>query len=483
MLVSTLGGAMGLLVAFASARALLAVGPASLREGVPVAMNLSVLAFAMLLAVGSAMVFGLLPAIRISKASPGAALREAGRGNAGSPRSRLWGFLIAGEVAMAVILLVASGLIIRSFRNMMEVDTGFDPRPVTTIDFALPSALYPNDDVIREFHERVMPAMRALPGVTAAGYINHLPLSGFSMNGALEIEGVGDAPGYADYRVASDDYFASLSIPMLAGRDFDVSVDRPDAPPVVIVNEAFVRSLLPQGTTSDLAVGKRIRNLRNESWYYGADQWLTIVGVVGDVRHGGPLSSPTPEAYVHVLQRSVRAGAGYITIRVNSAGLAGSIRSAVREVAPDVPFEIVALEARSTGVVAERRFGMLVLAGFAGLALCLGAIGIYGVVSYSVERRRREMGVRLALGATPGAVVARTITRSLISVGAGVLLGIPAALLAARLLRGMLFGVALVDPVTLVAVVAGLAGVALLASWLPARRVASIDPVATLRAE
>jgi ABC-type antimicrobial peptide transport system permease subunit len=126
---------------------------------------------------------------------------------------------------------------------------------------------------------------------------------------------------------------------------------------------------------------------------------------------------------------------------------------------------------------------MLVLAGFAGLALCLGAIGIYGVVSYSVERRRREMGVRLALGATPGAVVARTITRSLISVGAGVLLGIPAALLAARLLRGMLFGVALVDPVTLVAVVAGLAGVALLASWLPARRVASIDPVATLRAE
>jgi predicted permease len=195
LLVSTLGGAMGLLVAFASARALLAVGPASLREGVPVAMNLSVLAFAMLLAVGSAMVFGLLPAIRISKASPGAALREAGRGNAGSPRSRLWGFLIAGEVAMAVILLVASGLIIRSFRNMMEVDTGFDPRPVTTIDFALPSALYPNDDVIREFHERVMPAMRALPGVTAAGYINHLPLSGFSMNGALEIEGVGDAPG------------------------------------------------------------------------------------------------------------------------------------------------------------------------------------------------------------------------------------------------------------------------------------------------
>jgi predicted permease len=484
LLVSALGASAGLIVSVVAAKALIAAGPASLIDGARIEMNLPILVFAAVLAIGSAAVFGLFPAIRITRTSPGDALREAGRGNAGSPRSRLWGVLIAAEVALAVILLVASGLILRSFRNVMEVDPGFSIRGVATADFSLPSVLYPDEAAIRSFHDRLLPAIRALPGVEAAGFINHLPFAGMSMNGGLEIEGLGDAPGYADYRVVSDDYFASLSIPIRAGRDFDPVIDQPNARPAVIVNEAFVRSLLPAGTMMTQAIGTRIRNLRNESWFYDPEQWLTIVGVVGDVRHGGPLSVPEPETYVHSLQRPIRAGGGFVTVRGPGAtGLATALRQTIRSIDSNVPVEISTLEARSADIVAERKFGMIVLGVFAGLALCLGAIGIYGVVSYAVERRRREMGVRLALGATPAAVVGKTIARSLLAVGAGLVIGLPAALASARLLRGMLFGVDIVDEMTLAVVALGLLCVGVLASWIPARRVAAIDPVGALRNE
>jgi putative ABC transport system permease protein len=484
LLVSVLGASAGLIVSVMAAKALIAAGPASLLNGARIEMSLSMLGFATVLAIGSAAVFGLLPAVRISRTSPADALREAGRGNAGSPRSWLWSVLIAAEVALAVILLVASGLILRSFRNVMEVDPGFSIRDVVTADFSLPSVLYPDEAAIRSFHDRLLPAIRALPGVQAAGFINHLPFAGVSMNGALEIEGLGDAPGYADYRVVSDDYFASLSIPFRAGRDFDPVIDQPDARPAAIVNEAFVRSLLPAGTTMSQAIGMRIRNLRNESWFYDPEEWLTIVGVVGDVRHGGPLSVPQPETYVHSLQRPIRAGGGFVTVRGPGAtGLATALRQTVRFIDPNVPVEISTLEARSADIVAERRFGMIVLSVFAGLALCLGAIGIHSVVSYAVERRQREMGVRLALGATPAAVVGKTIARSLLAVATGLAIGLPAALASARLLRGMLFGVDIVDEMTLAIVALGLLSVGLLASWIPARRVAAIDPVGALRNE
>lgn len=483
LLISAIGGMAGLVIAMIAGRALVAMGPAILLADMPGRPDPVVLGFTALISIGSAMLFGGMPALRVSRADPGITLREAGRGNAGGARSHRWSVLIGAETALAVVLLVAAGLLTRSFRNVMAVDPGFDADRVATADFALPQVVYPDETAIRSWHARIMPLVRALPGVDVAGYINHLPLGGMAMNGALEIEGVGDAPGSADYRVVSDDYFASMGIPIRAGRDFDPLQEGQFTAPAAIVNEAFVRTLLSPGTMPDNAIGMRIRNLRNESWYYDPEQWLTIVGVVGDVRHGGPLSEPDPEVYVHVLQRPIRAAGGFLTVKTRGPANGAALRAAVQALDPNVPVEVSTLEARSAQVLAGRRFGMLVLAAFAGLALALGAIGIYGVVSYSVERRRREMGVRLALGATVGDVVGRTVRRALVAVAAGLAVGVPAAIAVATLLRGMLFGVEVVDGATLSAVIAVLFGVGLLACWIPARRLAAIDPVATLRAD
>jgi predicted permease len=484
LLLSVLGGGAGLLVAMISVKVLVAAGPSGLLGGRAIGLDGNVLAFTALLSFTSAIVFGLVPAQRLSHADPGATLRESPRGEAGSMTGRLWSTLVAAEVALAVILLVSAGLLMRSFRHVIEVDPGFDVRGVTTVDLSLPSTLYPDEDAIRAWHARVLPAVRAIPGIEAAAFINHLPLGGASMNGALEIDGLGDAPGPADYRVVSDGYFASLGIPLRAGRDFDALNDRPGTPPAVIVNEAFVRHLLPAGSTAGDAVGRRIRNLRNESWHYGTQEWLTIVGVVGDIRHSGPLTNPEPETYVSAAQRPLRAGVGHLTVRASAQpGLATALRAAIRAVDPNVPIEISTLETRSADTLAQRRFGMFVLAAFAGLAVVLGGIGIYGVVSYTVERRRREMGLRLALGASSGEVVGRTVSRAMLAVAAGLALGVPSGLAATRLMQGLLFGVRTFDPLTLGSVVTVLLAIALLASWVPARRIAAIDPAVTLRSD
>ena len=479
LLLAGLGTVAGLFLAWALLRALVALGTAPALRQATLEIDGRVLAFSILLAVSSAILFGLLPALRLTDGDQGSVLREGGRGAAGPARGRLWNVLVAMEVALALVLLVGSGLLIRSFRQVITVDPGFDARGVLTADLALPNAVYPNDTAVARFHERLLDALKPVPGIEQLGVINHLPLSGSSINGSLEIEGSGESSDYADYRVASEGYFEAMGIPVVRGRAFNAR-DRIGTPTVALINRTAAQHYF----AGDDPVGKRIRNLANEGGYYG-DEWLTIVGVVGDVRHAGLLAEPRREVYVSAMQRGLRAAAATLVIRTRdvSPALVSALRERIREIAPDVPIEPQSMQDRIGSSVADRRFSMLVLGTFAALALLLAAVGIYGVVSYGVERRRREMGVRLALGAAPVSVRGLVVRNAMRTVLAGLVLGALGALALTRLLQGMLVGVSRFDPLTFSAVVLLLGVVGFVASWVPARRTTRIDPMITLRTE
>jgi putative ABC transport system permease protein len=312
------------------------------------------------------------------------------------------------------------------------------------------------------------------------GLIQHLPLGGMSHNGSFEVEGRGESGDvYPGYRVASSDYFPVMGIPLRRGRLFGPE-DHAGVGDVAVINLALAERMWP----GEDPIGKRIRNLANDSWKY-PDRWITIVGVVGDVRHGGLLEAAAPEIYVHYLQRPNRAQNAVVTLRtsVPPASLVGTARTRIRALDSNVPAEFSTMSARVVESVADRRFSMLVLSVFAAVALVLAAVGIYGVVSYSVARRTREIGIRLALGARPAAVRAlvQKGTMMVVLVGAG--FGILAALLLTRVMASLLYGVSPVDPVTFGAVTLVLAAVAWMASYIPARRTTRIDPLITMQAE
>jgi putative ABC transport system permease protein len=479
-LLATLGTAAGLFFAWLLLRGVQAMSTASAVRAATVVIDGRVLGFSILLAVASALLFGLFPVMRLREGTTADTMRQGGRGSAGPARGGLWNALVIAEVALALVLLIGSGLLVRSFRQVLAIDPGFEPDGVLTAQLSLPGAVYPTDTTVAAFHGRLLAELRALPGVDAAGVISHLPLGGASISGALEIEGKGEDSGYAAYRVASDGYFEAMGIPIVRGRGF-TDRDVVGTPTVALLNETAARTMFPDAD----AIGRRIRDLSNESWYYGREEWLTIVGVVGDVRHGALLSEPAPEVYVSARQRGMRARDATLILRTDAltTALVGSVRDRLRTIAPEVPVAIRTMNDRVAGSVADRRFTMLVLGAFAVVALLLAGVGIYGVVSYGVERRRREMGVRLALGAAPAGVRALVIGHAMRIVVAGLVLGALGAVALTRLLAGMLFGVSPLDPLTFAAVSALLGAVALFASWVPARRTTKIDPMITLRTE
>ncbi len=478
LLLSLPGALVGVVIAAGTGRALDLFGPAALQDAA-IGIDGGVLAFTLAVTVLAALVFGAGPALRVAHTEPAAVLRSGARGSTGG--IRIWNVLITAEVALAVTLLVSAGLILRSFQRVMAIDPGFEPRGVTTVAISVPEASYPDDVDVARFYGQLLERVRAVPGVVNAGLINHLPFGGVAINGDFVIEGSGTADGYADYRVVSDDYFAALGVPVLRGRDFDALLDRRDHATAVIVNETFARRFFPAGD----AVGRRIRALANDSWVYGQEDWLTIVGVAGDVRHSGPLSAPVPETYVYTGQRPYRARDAFmvVAVRDGAADIAIALRRAIRDVDPEIPVEMVPMEARFAAAFAARRFGLGVLAAFAGVALVLAGVGIFGVVAYAVERRRREMGVRLALGAAPGGVVLRTVRHAMTAVAIGIAIGITITAATTRLLRSLLYETAATDALAFAGSISLLALVGLLASWLPARRIAGIDPVRTLRAD
>jgi putative ABC transport system permease protein len=353
---------------------------------------------------------------------------------------------------------------------------------VLTVDLALPDSKYPADAERARYYEAVLDDLRALPGVGAAGLVQHLPLGGVSWNGSFEIEGRGQSGEmgvYAHYRVASAGYVEAMGIPVLRGRAFDVG-DRAGSAAVALVNRSLAERVWP----GEDPVGKRIRDLANEPAQY-REEWLTVVGVVGDVRHGGLLAEVPPELYVNVLQRPDRAVAAVVAVRadVPPAHLIAPVRERIAAVDADVPAAFATMSTRLQESVANRRFTLLVLSVFAAGALVLAALGIYGVVAYTVARRRREIGVRLALGGDARRVMRWVVGRVLGLAVAGLLGGLALAAAGTRLLGGLLHGITAFDPLSFAGAAAVLLVVALVAAYLPARRAARVDPMVTLRAE
>ncbi|HEX6198977.1 MAG TPA: FtsX-like permease family protein, partial [Thermoanaerobaculia bacterium] len=392
---------------------------------------------------------------------------------------RAWRVLVAAEVALALVLLAGSGLLLRSLWETLREDPGFDPERVVAASVSLPGSRYPGEAERRAFFQELLGELAASPGVAGAGVISDLPLGGSGAGGLMEVEGGVVPSATAEYRVTDAGYFETLGIPLLAGRRFDAR-DHRDAPHAVLVNRALAEAVWP----GQDPVGRRMTGGGMDN-YWDQDVWATVVGVVGDVRQQELTRADRPTAYFHYLQRPDRLWAGDVVVRGADGGerIAAALDRAIRDTDPQVPYELRSMGEVVSGSVARQRFSASLLGGFALVGLLLAAVGIYGVVSYTVAQRRKELGIRLALGATPPRVRNQVLTGAMAPVAAGLALGLAGSLAAGRLVASLLYGVEPADPATLATVAALLAGTALAASYLPARETVRIDPVETLKAE
>jgi predicted permease len=476
------GGAIGVLLAFWAVSALVSIAPAELPRVDDIGINSQVLVFAVFTSIATGLVFGMAPLVHARRAQPMQALREGGRDTTASETmGKLRPLLISAEVALALVLMVGATLITRTLVAITAVEPGFDQHNVMTFRVAVPGARYAGGDPVVNFHRSLRERIGGLSGVSGAGAVSTLFLSRLPNMASIAVEGGPPrAPGATVESVPFDavtpDFFDAMRIPLISGRKFS-ETDRHGSTPVVMVNQAFVRRYFPDGN----AIGKRFTfgdgTGNNVSW-------LEIVGVVADARRSGLVQAPRPEAYFPHAQYQARA-LTYV-VRTNSDPLAmvAPIRSIVHELDPLVPVsDVETLEQSLSESLAARRFIMMLLSGFAALALVLASIGIYGVVAYLVTQRTRELGIRFALGANRASVIRMIVVQSLRNVIPGVAVGIVAALLLSRFLRAQLYGVAPTDATTYIAVGAVLVCTSVLASLLPAVRAARIDPLEALRAD
>jgi len=482
LVIAVLGCGAGLVLAEGLLRGMALVAPPELVVMQTARLDLPVVGFTAATALATALLFGFLPGLRISAVDTGQLMR--GSRGASSRRGAIWSALVAVQVALAVILLIGSGLLIRSFARVTQVDLGFDPVGVTTFATDLPELNYPDVQQAIRFHDRVLELVRAIPGVQAAGVTLVPPLADEGPSGGIEVEGkpalspAYPSTGHGIYQLASVGFFQSLGIKIVRGRDFAES-DTPTSPPVVIVNQQLAAREWP----GEDPIGKRFRESGMDR--VAVEPWATVIGVARDVP-ASSRTSPPGETYYYTY-RQLPNRARFLTATVRSilptAQLERAIRAAIDRVDPNVPAEFGTMPAVVASSVATRRFMVLLLGLFAGVALLLAAVGIYGVVAYSVAQRTREIGIRIALGAAPAAVGRMVQLGAMGVVLAGVAIGVAGALGATRLLRSLLYEVTPTDPLAFGGVIVLLVVTAWLASWAPARRGTRIDPVAAIRAE
>jgi len=483
---AVIGGAAGVVVVALTLRTIMAAVPDDIPLLDEVRLDPVVFAFAAGVTVSSALIVGLLPATRAGSAWYEALASSSTRVSGGARTSRVRGVLVVAQVALALVLLVGAGLLVRSFIRMNMVDYGFRPDGLLAASLDIPRATYSDRSAQSRFYGRVLDRVRALPGVAFASTTSGAPASRSAMTFGFAIEGrpAPNPSGREDpvpLRAVMPDYFRTLGIPLVHGRAIETT-DRENSQPVVLVNEALAQRFWKSG---DEAVGRRI------SFIGPGGPWYEIVGVVGDTRDDG-LDQPAPAAvYVPYAQRQEQwAWLTFQTLVVRAqpglepSDLLPSIRGALRELDPSLPLQnvrtVTQLYAENA---ARRRFAMQLTAGFAALSLLLGAIGIYAVVAYSVAQRRREIGIRLALGAQPRAVARQIVRGALGLASVGAVLGVLSALGLTRFLETLLFGVEPTDAATFVSMAALLLAIATLASWVPARRAMRVDPVEALRTE
>ena len=474
-----LGGALlGLLVADWSMSALLALAPDSLPRAQELGLDGRALGFAMILALATGVGFGLAPALQAARTDVHDALKESARGSSESRlRRRLRGALVAGEIAIALVLLVGAGLLIRSFTRLQDVDPGFQARDAWTVGLSLPDAKYPDDAAQARFVDEATRRVAAIPGVGVTGASNVVPFTGNDYILGFDIQGHPPAkPGEeisTNYYAITPDYFRAMGVPLIRGRFFD-DRDRAGANRVAIINESMAKRFFGGADP----IGQHI-NVTN-----GPETWREIVGVVGDVKHYA-LDQATPlQTYEPIAQKPSNVFTFVVRTSGPVAGLPASIRTAIHAVDPDQPVARVApLTQLLADSIARRRFAMLLFVVFSGVALVLASVGIYGVMSYAATRRRGEIGIRMALGAQRADVLRLILGQGSRLIAAGLVAGLAGALLLTRFLGSMLFDVGRHDPLTFAAIAALLAAVALLACLVPAFRATRVDPLIALRSE
>jgi putative ABC transport system permease protein len=477
VLLAGLGAAAGLALAWAGTRMLVTLSPNILPRASEIAMDTPALGFTAAIAVLTGILFGLAPAIHMAKTDLMAALRDGGRGNAiGFRRNRLRSVLVVGEVALALVLLSGAGLLMRSFYHLQSMDPGFDPHDVLTFRTNLPAAKYKSDEAQAAFYRRALERIRSMPGVTAAGAAQIFPLAGddyilsFGQLGKPPVP-AGNQPSAA-YYAATPGYFRALKIPITRGRDF-TERDNAAAPPVAIVSESMAR----QFYANENPLGQRIQ-MGNGS------KPAEIVGIAGDVRDQQLESKGRPAVYEPAAQ--IPFNAMYFGVRTSGdpAALIASVRSAMRELDAELPLDGVGtVDALVATSLSQRRFAMLLMAIFAGLALVLAMVGIYGVISYSVTQATQEIGIRMALGARRGDVLGMVFGYAGVLIAAGLAIGAGAALGTGRFLASQLFEVKPADPATYAAVAGVLLATGLVACAIPALRAMRVDPLVALRNE
>jgi len=479
LLLGLISGALGLMLALWGMDLLLSAIPIDIPFWMKFDLDGRVLGFTAACSLLTGFVFGTAPALEASNPDLNETLKEGGRSGEGGGRHRLRSLLVVAEIALSLVLLVGAGLMMRSFMSLQHVNAGFNPGGVLTAYIALPGAKYRPPEKRATFFNQLLERVRGIPGVQCAGSNTGLPLAGNNWGRSLTVEGypvlsVGEAPAI-NHCVISTDYFAAMGIPILKGRDFDER-DARDAAKVTIIDERLSREYWP----NEDPLGKRIRFGPPED----NEPWHTIVGVVREVKHDRLDASTRMSVYLPFAQMPI----GGSSLAIRSSGrpesLIGAVRAKVKELDPDLPLTQVRpmteIVARS---VWQPRLYTALFGVFAAVALILATVGIYGVMSYAVTQRTREIGLRMALGADRKAVLKLVVGHGVVITAIGIGAGLAAAIGLTRLMSSLLFGVTATDPITFAAVSVALAGVALGACFVPAMRAAKVDPMVALRYE
>jgi putative ABC transport system permease protein len=485
LLLAALGGGLGLIIAKWGTDALVAVVPGNIPRIGATELDGAVLAFTLVLSLATGIIFGLVPAWQASHVDLNTALKSGARGAGGTEgKRRVRNALVMTEVALALILLICASLLIQTFARLGRVDTGMRTDHLFTAQIGLPQSAYPKPENMIAFFDQLMPRLRAIPGVESVTTTWPLPLSGSNNTSSFDIEEhpapEGQQPD-SPHRIVGPDYFKTMGIPVKQGRGFEAT-DQFKSLPVVIVNEEFVHKFFP-GQTVQNVVGKHIK----PSWSVGDEKALmrTIVGVVGNVKHRTLRMEFTPEIYLLASQIPVDSMSIVARTNIsNPTAITSAVRNELAAVDRNIPLVRVRIfDEYLARALARPRFNAMLLSIFAGTALLLTAIGIYGVMAYSVSQRTSEIGIRIALGAGKNAIFRLIVGQAMSIVAISVVAGIVGAFAATRLLNSLLFGVGASDPGTFIGIVLLVAVVAFVAAWVPARRAMRVDPIVALRAE
>jgi putative ABC transport system permease protein len=472
VVLAVIGGLLGLLLAIGGISLLKSSMPATriprLNE---VGLDGFVVLFTLGISLLTGVIFGLSPAFRALRPDINETLKEGGRSNSGGTGNRLRSLLVVSEIALALMLTVFAGLVIQTFKNLVNIDPGFKTENVVTMQMSLPPSRYQGPPQIKDFYQRVLENIKAQPGVVAAGATNNLPLTGGGGYSKIYVEGQENTKPkemMTGFQIATPEYFRAMGVPFLAGRDFTPQEDL-----VSIVNDSTAKKLWP----GENPLGKRVK-------FSPIGEWITVVGVVADMKALGLTAEPRMEMFLTLGQDTFRSGFVIVRSNAGTETMVPSLRAAVLAIDKNMAiFNIKTMEKVVSDSIAQPRFNMVLLAIFAGLALILASVGIYGVMSYSVTQRTQELGVRMALGAQRRDIFSLVLKQGIILALIGVAIGLAGAIGLSKALSSVLYGISATDPVTFISVAVIMIAVALIACFFPARKATKVDPLTAMRYE